>query len=206
MKRWIHRLTNITAILALILAVAIVIAWVRSYSGESFMWTYEARRMHAGSDWHIARYGCAVSLNGRRLDVIWWWHDLPARQPSTDPSDDGWKFHHFPDPRPPLHAVRPQPGEAFRHWNAFGVYTTALDVPRDPQWFANASREISVPMWMPAVLATILPSLYWSGRWWRERRRRRALAAGLCTTCGYDLRATRDRCPECGTIPGTVCN
>ncbi|HEY8667492.1 MAG TPA: hypothetical protein VIL86_12555 [Tepidisphaeraceae bacterium] len=55
---------------------------------------------------------------------------------------------------------------------------------------------IIFPGWLPALLFAILPAL-WLRRWRIERKRNRV---GFCKTCGYDLRATPNRCPECGTI------
>ncbi len=49
------------------------------------------------------------------------------------------------------------------------------------------------PCWALVLLTAVLPAM-----WIRQRQR---LKPGHCTVCGYDLRATPDRCPECGTIP-----
>ena len=57
-------------------------------------------------------------------------------------------------------------------------------------------REWRVPMWFLVLVFGVLPLRYMahavSARWFDRR--------GLCVVCGYDLRATPDRCPECGTL------
>jgi hypothetical protein len=52
--------------------------------------------------------------------------------------------------------------------------------------------------WIVATLATMALAFEF---WRRSRRRHWALELGLCGHCGYDLRATPDRCPECGLVP-----
>jgi hypothetical protein len=55
-----------------------------------------------------------------------------------------------------------------------------------------------VPYWMITTLTLIVPAVR-AEAWRRDRRRRRRQKRGQCSRCGYDLRATPDRCPECGT-------
>ncbi len=49
-----------------------------------------------------------------------------------------------------------------------------------------------VPLSTVAAVA-LVPPLFWV-----RRRRQSRRPAGLCRRCGYDLRATPSRCPECG--------
>ncbi len=52
-----------------------------------------------------------------------------------------------------------------------------------------------VPLWMPTVVFGVL---FMSCRPLHSRRSRKCQKLGLCLKCGYDLRGSKERCPECG--------
>jgi predicted amidophosphoribosyltransferase len=51
----------------------------------------------------------------------------------------------------------------------------------------------AIPLWPLLLLGALGAWLLLHGR-----RRRIWASQGRCTACGYDLRETPDRCPECG--------
>jgi len=78
-----------------------------------------------------------------------------------------------------------------------GVYSGTESIPTPTYSFDGevSQCELLVPHWFLAAAAAIIPILR-LGRLHRRYRRRRR---GMCVKCGYDLRATKNRCPECGT-------
>jgi len=77
---------------------------------------------------------------------------------------------------------------------AFAFAGTALE--RSP--FPLLSLRLDLPLWIVVASTAVLP-LVRVARWVGRIRRKRA---GLCPACGYDLRASPDLCPECGTPAG----
>ncbi len=81
--------------------------------------------------------------------------------------------------------VVPQPGNVITiEYLDYGEITTAWSIPH---WFAIHICAAQL------VLCAI-----------GENRRRRRSWVGLCRGCGYDLRATPERCPECGQFTGST--
>jgi hypothetical protein len=77
------------------------------------------------------------------------------------------------------------------------------DVYRDQLWFPGVTItgfQFQVPDWVAALATGALPLLVVIDRCAVKYRKLRAISLNLCVDCGYDLRASGDRCPECGTV------
>ena len=106
--------------------------------------------------------------------------ERPARTSSTP--TDRWTYWRYS----PRRATRMTQTRLDRYRWGFG-YGWAKTVP-----IRAASYAFAVPHWLFALLFAVLP-LVWGIKRWRSR-----VPPGHCKRCGYDLRASEERCPECG--------
>lgn len=82
-----------------------------------------------------------------------------------------------------------------RGWRtAFGFDARIVEDEDHPE---RSFPSIRVPHWFLIVLA-LIPLMLRVRRW---NRTVRAMREGRCIACGYDLRASPCRCPECGSEP-----
>ena len=187
MKR---RLSNLATAVSLVLFIANAVLSVRSY------WICdELERIHVYRDadgvWWLDKP--AISwVRGRylllqRLVRFHSANDANVRGSVQNPDreDDQWKWAHGPATA------------TFSNDNLLNVL--GFDRWSHPNLSVGNGtlvyRGVMVPCWFVQLLTALLPA-WWLIRRWRSHRRTQA---GLCRVCGYDLRATPDRCPECGT-------
>jgi hypothetical protein len=113
----------------------------------------------------------------------------------SDPSQLGWT----PPPRGTSWRWMSDPvsssGLYPRTWSWLGF--ARWDQPLNKNNGGGFARGFQVPLWAIALLSAVAPALWLARAHLRSRQTRRR-QAGLCPGCGYDLRASPERCPECG--------
>ena len=82
-------------------------------------------------------------------------------------------------------------------WRSAGFYSV-----HDPGGHPKSKVSFGVPLWLPLALLAAAPAAG-AVAFARARRRAARLRRGLCPACGYDLRTTPGKCPECGTSSAT---
>ncbi|HET6246547.1 MAG TPA: hypothetical protein VFE47_02525 [Tepidisphaeraceae bacterium] len=111
---------------------------------------------------------------------------------SSRPTGDRWILALDLPQDPKLH----DPFTAQHNWTLVLTRGWKIDWETN-NWKRWHHRQLTLPYCLVVAVLMILP-LNWIFREWLRRRRRQS---GLCPVCGYDLRETPMRCPECGNTP-----
>jgi len=180
MRRLLRILLTAATALSLVLFLTLVVMCVRSYPRGGY-----AQRDRLEGRYSTGAYSVSSYLGGIRWESV---PDFPAKQRITAPAGtaSGESLS--------TQVYQPFPGIIWaEHW-----LTQSIGASPPTMWVER--RDGRVDYWLPITLTLIMPSI-WLGLWFRRRRKWRQVRRGTCPTCGYDLRATPERCPECGTIP-----
>ena len=167
-------LLNIATLVCLLLTAATLALWVRSLFVSHHILRFSDIQPFPGHRSGFEyRYDCTVAhtaVAGGRLTFV-------RRAGATNDSTPHWRYHES----------RREPADSFARdgwWRQFILQTVAV----------SSARIWIVPLWIIALPWAIVPAWRTIGHLCSRRPQQ-----GLCPACGYDLRATLDRCPECGT-------
>jgi hypothetical protein len=169
-------------VLCLPLLVAALAFWVRSY------WSADTLTCELRSGSFVE-----ASIGHGRICTQW----MRALRPRTANSRPAWRFSHMDEQNYARQADgRPYWWGLTGSWGFRSTYIRHGPVAGGTLRDQHGGYLVATPCWLPALIL-LLPTLR-IARLIRGRRRRRALSKECCPSCGYDLRATPARCPECG--------
>jgi hypothetical protein len=191
----LHRLARIVLVLAFVTTLALGIVWWLSMD-ESFL---AARRATASSTGRRDSNRVAVIVSRGRIDLNIEITHLRGGTFTDGAQVTRWTFDrtgaNFDLPKLNGPAWLRRLGVEVGRWTYGGPLTSATPTTQRITGTATSSDlRLIVPIWivmLPFALTFAIAA--WRVARWHRRRR-----VGLCPSCGYDLRATPDRCPECG--------
>jgi hypothetical protein len=157
-------------------SILVAAAWVRSY------FVSDSVTLVSTGQFPRSTVAMGAQIRGGRLVF---YREAAFRGDRRKPSK--WWVHHDYD-RPTAF----DPTQGRNSWVKFDIAGFAMFGSDDSQ-YASTSTHLRVPMWAPLLFT--LPVWIWPLRLLRRAIRRKR---GVCVCCAYDLRASSDRCPECG--------
>jgi len=171
-------------ILATLLLFPLVLSsllWIRSYRVSDDL-TLDTARNDSGKWSHLQR---GVYTGPGRF--VYYSRPWVTYREAGHPPKTGWDVKHYAPTTPDLALPSYSSGHG-----RFGFW-----ILKD--YWVVGSRAVVIPFWLPTVLSLVLsiPVMVFARRSAVRAYRRRH---GLCLGCGYDIRESKERCPECGYI------